>query len=254
MQIDSFENLKIQYNTGQIPPPFCYTYSLEVSFLEKENFEANFKIEYYDREEITEEEIYEEGFSLDDDFSWDGALPAVWGNEIIKKLKSTNWKKKPSSNYDGSEFVIKLLKQNQSEVLQPAKTYIWEIFIQEIIQAIFELDKREAPLQISFISKNAKGSSKQVDFEYSFARRHITIKTQKNLQKSMDWEEGQKQLKYIFGIDFLPENGIDKMPGKIGHYLSPGDGLWYELKSKESSGEEASKAERLIELMLNYVN
>lgn len=252
MQIDSFDTIQFQFTTGQIPPPFCYMYNLEVSEAEKDNIQATLKLEYFDREELSDDEIYEEGFSPDDNFSWQGALPAVWMDEIKNKLNSTNWRKKPAANDDGSELNIKVVNENHSELMQPADSRPWEIFIQEIIQAIFELSKREAPLLIKFTSKNAKTEDVQLEFEFSFANRHVQIKKSKNHQKSMNWEEGQKLLKYIFGIDYNPEEGKEKIPNKNCNYISPGDGYWYTLKSGEQSGKETSKPSKLVDLLLSY--
>jgi len=53
---------------------------------------------------LTDEEIFNEGFSTEDNVNWHGELPKVWVDEIRKKLKSTNWKKKSAANDNGSEF------------------------------------------------------------------------------------------------------------------------------------------------------
>ena len=254
MQIDSFDKLQFQYNTGQIPPPFCFIYDLSISVNHEDRYTASLNLEYFDREELKEEELYNEGFTPEDNVKWQGDLPKIWVEEIQKKLQSTNWKKKPVTNDDGSMFIIKISTQNQAEILQPADIRAWEIFVQEIIQAIFELSKKEAPLFISFVSKTSKNDSSQVDFEFSFADRTIRIKSNKHLENSLTWKEGQKLLKHIYGIDYLLEDGSPKLPNKKGYFISPGDNLWHELKEGNLTDNKITKEAKLLASLLNYVN
>ncbi len=251
--IETFTKITIEYITGPIPPPFCHRYKVEISKSSSEDYQVDLQLEYYDRDEITEEEIFEEGFSVDDDYSWNGNLPPVWGKEIENKLSLTNWKKKPSRSKDGSEFIIKITGDDKSEVLQPAVTRPWEIFVQEIIQAVFEMSKKEAPLQISFLPENSNKLNQKIDFTFSFAGRDLQVNSLKMRSKSMGWGEGQKLLKFIFSIDYLPENSFEKIPKTQGNYISPGDGLWYELKPNENANKESiARIKKLIETLNGY--
>jgi len=253
-KIDTFESITCEYNTGSIPPPFCHRYKIEITRSKSRTLQIGLNLEYYDRDEINEEEIFDEGFSLNDDFSWKGALPEIWEKEITEKLKSTNWRKKLSTNQDGSEFSIKIVSKDKTEILQPADTRIWENFCQEIIQAVFELGEKEAPLFISYVHKLSGHHMDQVDFEYSFANRKIHIISPKNRQKSMEWVEGQQLLKYIYNLDYLPENGYEVIPKKQGNYISPGDGLWYELSQKNNVGNSTNeKIKKLVDKLNTYL-
>ncbi len=242
--------ITIEYNTGSIPPPFCHKYKIAVSKDDRDKYHIDLNLEYYDRDEITEEEIFDEGFTLDDDYIWKGDLPKVWGQEIENKIKSTNWRKKPSRSNDGSDLIIRVVQDNQSEILQPASSRIWEIFAQEIIQAVFELSKKEAPLQINFISGSAINQNLKIDFTFSFANRSVLRDSPQNGKKHIDWLEGQKLLKYIFAIDYLPENGFEKIPSAVSNYINPGDGLWYKLAPAANSREDdIFQINRLIETL-----
>ncbi len=252
-QIDTFSELWIEFDTGQIPPPFCYKYKIFIEKKEKGKFKINLKLEYYDREEITEEEILDEGFSLHDDFSWQGMLPVVWGKELINKLNSTNWRKKPVPGADGSEFLMKIKLLNHNVVLQPAETKSWENFTQEIIQAVFELGEKEAPLSISFQNITSNHIINKVDFEFSFAHRTVRMKTKNASVKTLDWETGQKLMRYIYNIDYYPEHGTENLPQKPGNYISPGDGLWYELNTEKLTGDQLLKTKKLTDHLLNYI-
>ncbi len=265
--IESFSKLIFEYNTGPIPPPFCNKYKIVVSKDDTDNYQIDLGIIYYDREGLTEEEIVEEGFFLNDDYNWKGKFPDAWGLEIEKKLKNSNWRKKKSPREGGSEFKIKIFHDRQSEVLHPADSRVWEIFIHEIIQVIYEISKKEAPLKISFSSGSSAGEKLNIDYTFSFAERAVLIDSSQNGKKSlprlptgqagrqagMDWEEGQKLLKYIFSFDYLPENCFDKITKKQGSYISPGDGFWYELAANENAKEEAiDRIDRLIETLKGY--
>ena len=252
MDIDSFDKISFQYTTGQVPPPFCFRYVIDVSLVGKDKYEGKLELEYFDRDELTEDEIFDEGFSLEDNFSWQGVIPKVWGDEVVERIKSTNWRKNLSANNDGSEFLIKLYKNENGEVLQPSDINSWEMFMQEIMQAVFELGKKEAPLMIGF-SKNDKSQQIQFDITYYFSRRCVDI-IHNNNKKNIDWSEAQKLLKYIFGIDYVPEQGLEKLPKSHGAFISPGDGLWYLLNPEGGQGKEASKIKRLTDYMLTYIN
>ena len=252
-QIGSYSKISFEYNTGSIPPPFCHRYKIEISNTSPDKYLVDLNLEYYDRDEISVEEIFEEGFSFDDDYSWKGNLPLVWGQEIENKLKIANWKKKSPRRDDDSEFTIRLVQQNQSKVLQPATIRVWEIFVHEIIQAIFELSKKEAPLQIGFLAGSSDNQSQKIDLTYSFANRVILLDSPQKGNSSMDWEEGQKLLKYIFSFDYLPENSFDKIPKKQSNYISPGNGLWYELTPNENANKETiTQINRLIKTLKSY--
>ncbi|MCK5704953.1 MAG: hypothetical protein KAI29_27565 [Cyclobacteriaceae bacterium] len=248
---ESFSKITFEYNTGPIPPPFCHKYKIVILKSKHEKYQVDLNLEYYDRDEITEDEIFDEGFSLDDDYKWKGNLPQVWGHEIERNLKSANWKKRPGPGNDGSELIIRISQDNQSEVLQPSSTREWEIFIQEIIQAIFELSKKEAPLHISFLSGESKNHGEKVEFVFSFANRNVLLISSKNGQNPMDWKEGEKLLKYIFAFNYMPESGFEKIPEKPGDYISPGDGLWYELSSQKN--DDIERAKKLVETLKSYM-
>ena len=90
-QIEAFDKITLTYNPGPIPPPFCHQYKISIEKSTSNEFLTDLSLEYYNRDEITEEEIFDEGFSMDDNCTWSGTLPLLWGKMIESKLKSTNW-------------------------------------------------------------------------------------------------------------------------------------------------------------------
>ncbi|HWV33270.1 MAG TPA: hypothetical protein VN038_26610, partial [Dyadobacter sp.] len=73
----------IRFQTAPVvPAPFAHFYTLKMDIQSAEDLRVDFDIVYNDREELTEDEIFDEGFSTDDDYKWKGSLPAVWISEF----------------------------------------------------------------------------------------------------------------------------------------------------------------------------
>ena len=254
MRLESFNKVTFQYDTGPIPPPFCYRYNLTISSIDNGKHEVDIEIDYYDRDEISEDEIYNEGFSLDDNFQWNGNLPQTWVQEIINKLNTSNWKKQMTLRPRETGMMVKIDTHQSAEDLEPADLRTWEVFVQEIIQACFELSEREAPLHIEFVRNEGAKHRKQLKITYSFALRTVILVTNNETEKTLSWENGRKFLKYIYGIDYMPENGNSKAPTAKGSYISPGDGLWYPLDTSLNGTDELPKIEKLKRLLEEYLD
>jgi hypothetical protein len=61
----------IDYATGPVPPPFNYTYLVDVEF-DEDGARVNYLLEYHFRDQLTEEEVIELGHTLEDDIIWSG--------------------------------------------------------------------------------------------------------------------------------------------------------------------------------------
>ena len=53
-------NVKVSYQTLQLPPPFAFAYTLDLTFSE-DQIDISYALEFMNREDITLEEIEEEG-------------------------------------------------------------------------------------------------------------------------------------------------------------------------------------------------
>ncbi len=247
-----FDKITIQFDTGPQPPPFCHRYEIAIE-KEERALKVALKLEYYDRDEITEEDILEEGFTLDDDVAWQGILPGIWVDELIKKLGASNWKKELPEDGGFSTFSIRYSGKGMSEILYPADRRAWEIFAQDIIQAIFELSGKEAPLEIFYSSVVAPWQSNNLHITYSFANRKVELISAKGNSKTVPWSEGQKWMQYVFYFDFLPEEALGALPAEPGDYLNPGDGLWYSYDNVDND-EIASRWQKLVMTLKGLMN
>jgi len=241
-----------QYDTGEIPPPYCFRYRLNVMF-EKKQPEILFNLEYYDRDELTEDEIFDEGFSNNDNFEWKGRIPLLWNDLIIDKIIRAGWKKsnKQTEQASTAEMSVRMrYTDGNSERLWPEQIKTWEDFLQEVIQAIFEVSNREMPLAVQYleIKKENEFVEKQLIFE--FAEQNVLVEVKTNNEKSrnysLNWETGKKIMKTIFFPDYDMEMAIDKKPDIPGVFIDPGMGLWFDMNKSIHSPNSKKDSPKLI--------
>ena len=225
------KSVEIHLETLSVPPPFSHYYHIKLSFTDTLP-QVDFEIQYTDREQLSEEEILEEGFTLEDDFQWKGELPKAWKFATIEQLRK-------------SKQLFDAPKTHAQQVLQLSITYedgtqqdgipnnpeSWEYFSQELIQAIYELSRKERPLEISYLELNEQEKVK-ITINPSFS--DLKIRVWRNLEgenhkKEHDWSLLKPLLEAIYLPDYDAEQASEKTPQKTGSFISPGDGLWYEL-------------------------
>jgi hypothetical protein len=253
MNIDSqqVKKLEIIFDAGGlVPPPFHFAYRL---IIDTGSTATQYEIQYLHREELTEEEITDEGFTLEDDWKWEGKLPANWIEALLAQIDKQSWPKSPEQpNPEEAVLDIRLLNE-KSKVLfegKPADQDSWEYFLQEVIQAIYEVAEREAPFQLMYKEIGAGNAGQEIFIEASFAHRKITAQklssngTEENT--APDW----KILKAIMKATYTPEFDYEKAsinePHKQGKYLYTGEGLWF--KFGDSLLEPGKDTKSLIRL------
>ncbi|MDZ7607380.1 MAG: hypothetical protein U5K79_17750 [Cyclobacteriaceae bacterium] len=94
LAITSYSKLEIHFDTESLPPPFSHRYKLAIEKSGEGSLNADLVLEYYGREELSDEDILDEGFTDNDNYLWNGKLPLIWTNVIDDKLRVSNWKKK----------------------------------------------------------------------------------------------------------------------------------------------------------------
>ena len=149
LKTEDIIRLGIEFDPGVIPPPFSHTYKIKTGF-EKDFVNTQFDITYTDREELSEEEIYDEGFTPDDDYSYKGELPKVWEAPFKALYSKTTWADKKVLDENGG---IKILaKDRHGKIVRgiPINNQDWQYLAQEFIQAIYEINKKEAPLTLQY--------------------------------------------------------------------------------------------------------
>jgi hypothetical protein len=215
--------MHIQFQTNELTPA-PYAHAIEITLKEEEKeLVINFEITYLGREELEPDEIYQEGFTENDDLQWSGKLGINWLNcfkSFSKKLSLIS-----KETLEEEEIFWNITHNDKTGY--PENEELALQFTQELQQAILEATETEAPLLIKVL-RNDMQQNQEIFFEASFKNRTF----QKNVGKqstSKKWEELNPFLKDIFSGEFRPDQALQKVPKKTGLYLNLGDGLWYEL-------------------------
>jgi hypothetical protein len=225
LKTDELIRLELDFDSGHIPPPFSHTYKLRITF-GKHFIDTQLDLSYTDREELSEEEIFDEGFSLDDDYQFSGEIPKVWEAPWKELYAKSRWSNKKLDEEGG----IKLLaKDAQGQIVRtvPANQQEWQIFAQDYIQAIYEINKKEAPLTIQFYEQEGAVAN-DYTLTVNFSIRKIEAKINgKNVPA--DWEQTKELLSNVYLPDYDYGMAKEQKPKRNGYFIETGDGLWHEL-------------------------
>lgn len=228
LKSDDITRLEVDYQTGEVPPPFSHVFKLKLSF--GKNFvNTQFDIQYTGREDMTPEEITDEGFTLEDDYRFTGEIPNLWEHVFKKLYASSKWSNQKSLGEKGG---IKLLaKDIHGKITRdiPLNQEEWYLCCQDYIQAIYEVSKKEAPLCLRFKEIGSeKGLFVELLFKFSIRKVEAKINRQTEI---LDWEEGRKIASLIFIPDYDYDTAKEEEPENEGTYLDCGDGYWHNFDS-----------------------
>ncbi|MBA4853517.1 hypothetical protein [Emticicia sp. BO119] len=219
----------LKYQTSEnIPPPFAQAIELSGEIAQNKELTLSFELTYLDRDLLTEEEILDEGFSKNDDFSWQGTLPDVWKDILYGNIKSA----KP--------LKIKGLEPHQSfwqldidgQSFYPSNAEKLSYLLEELQQAVFEKAEKELPLHLIFY-KSQSAETREVDIRASFIDRKVEITRKENdhvgKTSILPWEELNFILKNTYSGDFIIDSAFIQRPVHKGTFVNIGDGHWYEV-------------------------
>lgn len=226
----AFEELIINYQTAPtVPPPYSFACSV-ILRQANDRLDVSLSQNYTDREELEEEEITAEGFTLNDDFAWNGSLPSIWLNEINALFLETKWE--DHWNEDGESPYLELsvkAAEKDTRIVFPADPTAWDYLLNELMQATFEAAEKENPFHLTYCQIE-KGHRNQTEIEASFVLRKVQVHIGQQKPKPLSWEVLREIFNLIYHqADFISENGTPERPEKPGSYISAGDGLWYKL-------------------------
>ena len=240
----------IRFQTaGAIPAPFSHYDSLELNILSTDKLDVDFAITYLDRDELTEDEIFDEGFTMDDDFKWKGSVSPIWTKEFQDILASSKIIRKREEK-EFEDFVeIEFEEDGKFVTAYPVDTERWAYFIQEFMQGILEIAGREMPFELTFMDVADKTTT--IDLKASFADKSFSVKNAASGTKTMEWKKLQSMLDIIYNAEFIADEALTKTPSRKGKYISAGDGLWYELGVAVVDSSGKGKALVKIEELFN---
>ncbi|MGB3778659.1 MAG: hypothetical protein WA960_09905 [Tunicatimonas sp.] len=222
--------VNIRFQTRSLPPPYSYHYALELR-LEDQAVRARLDWTYTDRDELTEGDIEEEGFSANDDFFWEGTLPLVWKAPLHDLLQNPRWL--PETATDDSALRVTVTDSTKETTGgSPYDHAEWEYFLQETVQAIYEAAQRERPLRLAYLAIQEDGKPVELRWEASFLHRSFTmmrVSDDQSPKQPVPWQQLRSLLQAWYVPDYHPEKAEPSFPQQAGDYVDPGDGHWYQL-------------------------
>lgn len=243
--------LELDYSTGDIPPPFSHSYKLRLSF-EKSFVNTQLDITYLHREDLSEEEILSEGFTLDDNFKFVGEIPKVWEGPFRKLYSSSKWSNQRQLGEEGGMRV--LAKDRHGKLVRgiPSNQNEWNYLAQECIQAVYEVSKKESPLTIRY-----KAIENDKSWMYEMTVKFATRKIELNINRTpvtLEWDEAKELLAHIFLPDYDYEMAKASEPTKRGIYIDVGDGLWHDFRNGVINLDDSFDAKRKIQETFEKLN
>jgi hypothetical protein len=226
LKTEDLTRIEIEYDSGAIPPPYSHIFKLKIGF-GKNFLDSQLDLVYTDRDEIAEEEIINEGFTMDDNYHFQGEIPKVWEKPWRELYARSKWSNKKLDEEGG----IKLLsKDSQGQIIRtvPLNQEEWQIFSQDFIQAIYEITKKEAPLTIHYLIRE-NDNVQDIDLVVRFSIRKIEVAVN-GKTKEVDWDETKELLSFIFLPDYDYGIATESKPTQKGHFIECGDGFWHDMQ------------------------
>lgn len=239
----TYDKITLSNDFDDLPPPYCYRYKMDIE-LAKEAL-INFSVEYYGREELDLDEIEAEGFSENDDFRWKGALPLHWKEELERQLGATVEGKSKS----GAGILV--FRQGKPQDRKPDSTRDFEYFVQELIQAIYEVSGRQNSLTIKMLYNSPDKRVEQYELFVSFYERKAVLVGPDKSKKEVEWTKTQKTLETLFQYDLEPVS--DTPPKKEGFFIDSGDNFWYRLLGGKGAKAGRGSMEKVL-VMIRGLN
>jgi hypothetical protein len=134
----------ILQSASHIPPPYAYRLVIVLEPVNK-GVQTEVSWVFTDREELSEQEILDEGFEPDGDFAWQGALPPNWLTYYQQLPNQLDLSRKAVQVGD-----VQISVEDNGKLLAPQMPKAWILFAQEHFQATLEMAKVEKPLHIYF--------------------------------------------------------------------------------------------------------
>ncbi len=221
----------VSYQTLQLPPPYSFAYTLDLN-IDNDQVVVNFEQEYLNRDTLSEEEILNEGFTMDDNFTWQGNLGKVWADYLSKLFEDVSLQ--DVSSDDGLYIHMAVGNGKPGMVLD---TDFWDYELQEIVQAIYEASKKEARMHLDFIFVE-DGENKDITLDASFEDRKARI----DGDQPINWDDLRKIMSLAYNEEY--DENSTKNPKADGLWVDfDGEGQYYQINSK-------SAVEELIDLLL----
>ncbi|GAA4395622.1 hypothetical protein GCM10023187_02770 [Nibrella viscosa] len=236
----SIQKLQIRYQTALITPaPFAHFYTLSARSAFKEYLHTDFSITYPDRDDLDEDDITGEGFTLEDDFTWSGRLSKAWLQTVEGLVSKTALEPFDEEELPDNEdfFEVSLeTADGQTRKGTPADRDAWTYLVQELIQAIYEAGGKERAFELTYLNRQ-RNEETELKLTASFAERTLKTESMQNRRtrsRSIPWSELQSIMGAIYEVEYDPEEALYERPDRNGHYLNLGGDEWYDIGNQPS--------------------
>ena len=206
-------NFEIAYQTQDLPPPFAYAFVIKGSTDSNYHFQVSLEFAYIGRDELSDEELRAEGFSRNDDFSWQGEVASGWAVALEGTLLPSSFQEEP----DPLTYIH--LSINGRRMGFPSKIDEANLLVQEFLQAILETSNREHPLSLRLCWEK----NDIITYRWSFANRTFSSN-----QRKLEWQQGRALLELIYSLD-LEAATSTKKPAP--HTMELEEGQWLHIPS-----------------------
>lgn len=220
----TFTGIALEYDSGIIPPPYSHVFRLVLDW-NRGNLEVQLDLHYTDRDGMSEEEIMDEGFTTNDDYSYKGKLSDVWIKPVQQLFAKTKWTNKDIE--DGGITLMTLEKGKGDGVKIPANQEEWQLMAQDLIQAIYETVKKELPLKVNYRDVDSDEIT-DCSLTVHFSNREVVFE-KNGKSRVINWEYAIQLMKMVFTPDYHYEIAKEEPGKKRGAYIDCGDGYWHEL-------------------------
>ncbi|MEB2785075.1 hypothetical protein [Algoriphagus persicinus] len=221
---DHTSGIVIEFDSGIIPAPYSHVYRLSLDWSSSELM-AELELHYTDREDLTEDEILDEGFTSNDDFSFKGTLDFVWKKVVSIEFEKIKWSGRQLE--EGGLTLSGIENNKPTSAKAPADQEAWQMLAQDVIQAIYETSKKEAPLTVNY-RQVTNEESIDCSITMNFSNREA-IFISENESRIINWDYAVQLLKLVFSPDYNYEIAKETAGTKRGSYIECGDGYWHEL-------------------------
>ncbi|MFN6946625.1 MAG: hypothetical protein ACK4ND_16880 [Cytophagaceae bacterium] len=238
--MSDFTLFEIIYDQSELPAPYSHIFHI-TGKPQKNELYINFKVTYVDREELSEEEIYDEGFSTDDDFEWNGTLKPVWLTVMKNALQDIKFQNKKTS-----EIEVKV--ENNSGVIHKGlidKSHEAAYIIEELIQAVYANTEKHIPLTVKYL-KIKEGSSSLLEITPDFKNREVLLKANGTAHKNtFVWNDLKEFFQKLYSLDYNYEEALEDTPKETGVFLDPGESLWFKINKGVRSAHKTKTLQEL---------
>lgn len=141
--MQSVSSFSIHFQTAAtVVAPHSYTVDIQAKPTEK-GMAISINQHFFGREDLPNGEVEAEGFSADDDFTWEGELPPIWSRILAQEFDNLNL---IATQPEQLEVVITHNGERKAGV--PTNVSEWIFLAEQLTQACLEASGKEEPMEL----------------------------------------------------------------------------------------------------------